>query len=586
MAKLHKRHLRNSILFISLFIIVGILLVLFPLSYSIASNIMKRNAMVYTNQLLDQVKSSIAYYIDGMSDVSDFIAQDDDVLRYIGNRNPDTRASLEKKLETVVKTRPDFVNVIVFREDGDFVSSRKNMGLNPYWDYKEMSWYKNAVAAEGSPVFTSSRVENIVAGDHTWVISMSRALYLDGRLYGVLLIDLNYKQIADICSSLRFNDTGYIFIVGADGRLVYHPQQKLIYSGTKTERFDLVSRSPQIQSVTSEDGYMYTSSTLEKAGWVIVSVFDTNQLVPYGSDVVSFFAAVGAAFAVVATFFAYFSSKRLTDPILQLKSSMKKFEQGDLDAKANITVNNEVAELGESFNVMTEQIKKLIEQERLTEEQKRVCELQALQAQIRPHFLYNTLESIIWMSELGENEKVIEMTSALSKLFQATTTNAGELVPLRTEIDYVQNYMTIQKMRYQDKLNYRIDADPSVMEAKVTKLIIQPMVENAIYHGIKPRRDGGMIIVSAYPKDGKLYISIGDNGVGFDEASLREQFSLASSDENGIGISNVRERIRLFFGSEYGISIHSAPTGEVLPDEGTVSGMNTIVTLILPMIFE
>jgi two-component system sensor histidine kinase YesM len=315
-------------------------------------------------------------------------------------------------------------------------------------------------------------------------------------------------------------------------------------------------------------------------------VFDTNQLVSISSDVIILFFAIGIFFSVITFIISYVASKRLTDPILQLKASMKQFEKGDFDAKANITVNNEVAELGDSFNNMTVQIKNLVAQELLIEEQKRISELQALQAQIRPHFLYNTLESIIWMSEIGENEKVIEMTSSLSKLFRATTSNASELVTLKTEIDYVTNYMKIQKMRYQDKLNYRIEVDDSILEAKVIKLIIQPMVENAIYHGIKQLKGQGLIIVSAHAQGQKLLISISDNGIGFEKGILDGTVDFAPKDESGIGISNVRDRIKLFFGTDYGITILSTAQDEASPRKDGEPEMRTTVTLTLPLIFE
>ena len=584
MAKSHTGHLRNSILFTSLFIIVSILCVLFPVTYSIAASILQTNSISYTKQMLRQVDKSINYYISGMVSVSDYIVENEDVVSYLAARQPDTSSNVMEELQTVAGTRPDFVNLIIIREDGAFVSNHDQMGINPNWDYRESSWYKDAITAEGEPVFSSSRVENVVAGEYDWVISMSRALYSNGQLSGILLVDLNYQQIADICS-LSNNDSGYIFIVGADGRLVYHPQQRLVYSGIKTERFDLVTRSEGVNSVIS-DGYIYTSSLSPASGWVTVSVFDTNQLVSISSDVIVLFVGIGLFFSIITFIISYVASKRLTDPILQLKASMEQFEKGDFDAKANITVNNEVAELGESFNVMTERIKNLVAQELLIEEQKRISELQALQAQIRPHFLYNTLESIIWMSEIGENEKVIEMTSALSKLFRATTSNANELVTLKTEIDYVTNYMKIQKMRYRDKLNYRLDVDESVLEAKVIKLIIQPMVENAIYHGIKQLKGQGLIIVSAHAEEQKLFITISDNGVGFDKGTLDGTPDFASKDESGIGINNVKDRIKLFFGSEYGINIKSIVQDEAIPEKNGITGMRTTVTLTLPLIFE
>ncbi len=583
--KTHIGKLRRSILFTSLFIIVSIIAVLIPATYSIASGIINKNSTASASRLLQQVDNSIQYYINGMISVSDYIAGDSNVVRYISSENQDSSAAVKAELKTVAGTRPDFVNLILFKGDGTFVSNRDDMSINPNWNYRTSDWYINAVAAKGEPVFSSSHVENIVDGEYDWVVSMSRALYVDGKLAGVLLIDLNYRQITDICKSISQGDSGYVFIVGADNRLVYHPQQRLIYSGIKEERLDLVSREAGTHSVIS-NGYIYTSSLSNTSGWVTVSVYNTNQLLSISPNLIALFAVIGLFFSLITFIVSYIVAKRLTDPILELKMSMKKFEQGDFNARANITVNNEISELGDSFNSMTMQIKSLIAQELLIEEQKRISQMQALQAQIRPHFLYNTLESIIWMSELGETEKVIEMTSSLSKLFRATTANPGELVTLKTEIDYVVNYMKIQEMRYQDKLNFEIQVDDDVMNAKVIKLILQPMVENSIYHGIKELKGKGRIVVSAHAKEKRLYIDISDNGVGFDREVLAGTTDFASKDVGGIGINNVRDRIKLFFGDEYGISIQSLPQDAPISEVDGEAGIRTTVTLILPLIFE
>lgn len=596
MRKKRPSHLRDSILYTSLFTIAGILAVLLPLSYSIAANLLRQNARTYTEQLLSQVNNSIDYYIGGMIAVSDYIVKDPAVTSYLASEvsGPESDAGLE--LKAIAGTRPDFVNLLIFREDGNFIASRDHIGTNPYWDYRDSGWYLKTVAAQGKSVLSSSRVENTIAGEYRWVVSLSRALYVGGELRGVLLIDLNFQSIADICSSLSYNKNGYVFILGSDNRLVYHPQQRLIYSGLKSERFDLVSRTETPTSVI-QSGTIYTSSMAENADWIICSVFNTDQLVNVSPAVIAFFFAIGLLFALIALIVSYRAAKRLSDPILSLMASMKQFEKGDFDVKADLKVNNEIAELGDGFNVMTERIKKLVENSLLIEEQKRRSEIQALQSQIRPHFLYNTLESIIWMASLGKQDQVIEMTSSLSKLMRASVSNASELVTLQTEIDYVANYLKIQKMRYQDKLNYRFEIADDVRTAKVLRLIVQPLVENAIYHGIKPLREPGLIIIDAARTGSDLVICISDNGVGFSEDVLRRsgdasQTVRAAADgatmgeEHGIGIENVQNRIQLFFGAAYGLKIESAPPGEVLDGSLSAEGIRTRVILRLPLIFS
>jgi two-component system sensor histidine kinase YesM len=589
-------HLRNSILFTSLFTIIGILAIYLPLSYTLTSRTMERNAILYTEQLLNQIRNSVEFYTDEMIGVSDYLASSETVETYLKSPLPtladrsgqSAQTRMASDLMAIAGTREDFVNILLFRLDGAFVSSRAHVGLNPYWDYTMFDWYQETLAAGGRPVMSSSRVENIIAGERRWVVSLSRAIYQDNELLGVLLIDLNYKTISDICNSLSRQD-GYVFIIGADERLVYHPQQQLIYSRLKSERLDLVGNSQAIESVV-DNGLIYSSTRIDTAGWVIVSVFDTNSLVTVTPTLVLSYIGIGLFFALIALLVSLAASKRLTDPILSLKNSMQRFQQGDFSAKAEIAANNEIAELGDQFNVMTTKIKNLIENSILIEEQKRKSEIQALQSQIRPHFLYNTLESIIWMASMGKPDEVIEMTSSLSKLMRASASKADELVTLRVETEYAQHYLSIQKMRYQDKLEYRIEVQPEAATAKILRLTLQPLVENAIYHGIKPLRGKGLVVIQATIEGTDLVVGVADNGVGFpaERASqiLERGPGLLDGENESIGLGNVHNRIRLFFGNDYGIRVQSAAEGECLAAFAAEDGIRTIVSLRLPLFYD
>lgn len=586
-------HLRNSILFTSLFTIVGIMAIFLPISYSLASNLIEANAKANTERLLTQIKNSVQFYTDEMIVISDYLSTNERVAEYMRGTSPFSpdvtglvvKEQIAADLKAIAGTRSDLVNIVLLRNDGGFVANREHIGLTPYWDYRDSDWYRKTIDAKGKPVMSSSRVENVIAGEHRWVVSLSRGIYEQGRLLGVLLIDLNFKTISDICSSLSSGSDGYIFIVGADNRLVYHPQQRLIYSDIKTERLDLVRRTENVQSIISE-GTIYSSTLIKSAGWVIVSVFDTNNLITFSPTMVLAYIGIGSFFALVALIISLRASKRLTDPILSLKNSMQQFQQGDFDAKATIEVNNEIADLGDQFNTMTDRIKNLIENGRLIEEQKRKSEIQALQSQIRPHFLYNTLESIIWMASVGEQAKVIEMTSSLAKLMRASASDANELVNVQTEIDYVTNYLRIQKMRYQDKLQYRIEVDPEVQSAKILRLTLQPLVENAIYHGIKPLRGKGLVIIAVSSEQQSLLIRIADNGVGFSPEAAERLTDQTPRNDDSIGLSNVNDRIKLFFGTDYGVTIKSAQDSQILSDFPEADGVRTIVTIRLPLFFD
>jgi two-component system sensor histidine kinase YesM len=589
-------HLRDSIFLTSLFTIVGILAVFLPLSYFLATNLMQDNARAYSRQLLGQIKSSIEFYTEEMIKVSDYLTANPDVRAYLQEENPlnpaavslvAPQAQIKSELKAITGTRKDLVNIILFREDGNFIANRDHVGLTPYWDYRDFDWYQKTVAARGQPCLSSSRVENVIAGEHRWVVSLSRAIYEQDRLLGVLLIDLNFKTISDICT-LSGGNGAYVFIQGADNDLVYHPQQRLIYSSIKSERFDLVRRGETIESLT-RNGIIFSSVKIKSTDWVVVSVTDTRQMVQISPWIILSYIGIGLFFALVALLVSLRASKRLTDPILELKNSMQQFQQGDFDAQAQILATNEIADLGEQFNMMTRQIKSLVEHERLIEEQKRKSEILALQSQIRPHFLYNTLESIIWMASSGQQAKVVEMTSSLAKLMRASASKSGELVTVQMEVDYVSHYLRIQKLRYQDKLSYQIEIDPEVREARILRLTLQPLVENAIDHGIKPLRDGGLVVIRAFKANQDLLVEVADNGVGFppDFRLLPEEES--GDDDESIGLHNVQNRIQLLFGKDYGVSVRSVGPDKVLAeDEGFAlqMGIRTIVAIRLPLLFD
>jgi two-component system sensor histidine kinase YesM len=254
------------------------------------------------------------------------------------------------------------------------------------------------------------------------------------------------------------------------------------------------------------------------------------------------------------------------------------------DLQALVTTNNvdEITELGMSFNLMIGQIRDLLNAKILEQENLKKAELRALQAQINPHFLYNTLDTIVWMAESNKPDQVIEIVRALSSFFRIALSRGKDWISLRQEIEHVQSYLTIQKMRYRDILDYKIDVDESLLESTILKLTLQPLVENALYHGIKTKRTGGDIVVSAQRGDGdRVVLEVRDDGVGFTPyklAQIREMLAgetdAITMKEGGFGLENVNKRIKLYYGPQYGLAIESQYRG------------GTKVTVTIPESYE
>jgi two-component system sensor histidine kinase YesM len=293
-------------------------------------------------------------------------------------------------------------------------------------------------------------------------------------------------------------------------------------------------------------------------------------------SIILIISAVG--FSVVA---AWGLSKSIYTPIKKLHDVTTTITKNDLQALMTSDNVDEITELGMSFNIMIGKIKELLDSKIKEQENLKKAELRALQAQINPHFLYNTLDTIIWMAESKKTDDVVKIVSALSSFFRISLSKGMDWITIGEELERIRSYLTIQKMRYRDILDYKIEVDDDVAENTILKLVLQPLVENALYHGIKNKRQGGTIVVRAMRRNiDEVLLEVEDNGIGFMPeklAQLRAELEDTSGDiklESGFGIGNVNKRIRLYYGEPYGLSIQSEyATG-------------TCVTLVIPAKME
>jgi two-component system sensor histidine kinase YesM len=276
-------------------------------------------------------------------------------------------------------------------------------------------------------------------------------------------------------------------------------------------------------------------------------------------SIILIFSAV--VFSVVA---AWSLSRSIYTPIKKLHDVTTTITKNDLQSLITSDNVDEITELGMSFNIMIGKIKDLLDSKIKEQENLKKAELRALQAQINPHFLYNTLDTIIWMAESKKTDQVVDIVSALSNFFRISLSKGMDWITIGEEVERIRSYLTIQKMRYQDILDFKIEVDQDVAEHTILKLILQPLVENALYHGIKNKRRGGMISVRAKRKGrDEILLEVEDDGIGFTPeklTQLRADLNDDSGDiklESGFGIGNVNNRIRLYYGKSYGVSIRS-----------------------------
>jgi two-component system sensor histidine kinase YesM len=355
---------------------------------------------------------------------------------------------------------------------------------------------------------------------------------------------------------------------------VYHPRQQLVYGGLKTE---LISEILAIQGrylYAKVDGrdILYTAVPSSQTGWTIVAVSYLDELFSGMREAVYFFLMLAILSFSVAVAVSWYISMRISKPIESLRKSMQQVENGNFDIDITVRTKNEIFQLAQDCNIAVKKVRDLIIQNKTEHELKRKLELRTLQAQINPHFLYNALDSIIWMIELGESAQAIEMTSSLAKFFRLGVNRGGEIISIKTEVEYLESYLTIQKTRYKKKLEYSIMVPPELLDFKILKLLIQPLVENSIYHGIKNKDGPGFLQVTGERSEDTIVFRVSDNGTGMSAERLEAlRRSLKDTEvegdspgegipgSGGVGIRNVQDRIRLYFGPEYGLDFESLP---------------------------
>ena len=542
------------------------------------------NMEAYLNSYLEEV-DSIAKNVNYNYYLQDYLEtvikeEDDYVDGGIGKNMRSYEMSSQAFSDTLL-SRADISSIMIFGKKKMLLNRSMYTYQRVALDYSKLDWYAKAVAKPQDAIITGPNRHSFFDTDDE-MISLSREVqsYENGTFRGVILINLNMNKITEICNSFQEKQENFICIINDKGELVYEQQ-----NGKERFAFDEKENRQKLNTALERmkescfrlnyrgEKYLVTRTDMKTTGWTLVS------MVPYKSVMAETMAISGVMIlAVVITLIVtlLLLNRILTGvvkPLKKLEKYMVQVNPDNMDQRMEILTDDEIGHLSMKFNQMMNRIRNLKEQVIEEQEDKRKYELQALQAQINPHFLYNTLDSIIWMAETNDSN-IVAMTEALAKLFRISLNKGNEEISLERELEHVKNYLIIQSMRYADKFTYEISVDPGVERCRTIKLILQPIVENCIYHGIKKKRGTGKITIRAYRREQNLIIEVSDDGCGMPKEISRKILSDEIESENisgsGIGVKNVNERIQLRFGKKYGLSYSSE------------EGVGTTVTYVLP----
>lgn len=536
-----------------------------------SSETMEKNLGDYTFQIVSQVNRNIEFYIEEMENIAAMCNYNYNVQKYLKNYKPANDLErfkdankITELLNNITSVRDDIISVMIFGNNGYVLKNNTNLRMVKGFDITKYDWYINANKNFGQSVVSSPHTQDYLENSNKSVVSLSRVItnYDAPESVGVILIDLNLNVIKNISSKIKLGEEGYVYIIDKKGNPVYHPHHISFDEILKPEYTeDIINRENGtfIKEIDWKKR-LVTFTTSKYTGWKIVGIAPVEEMITGSRELRDSIVLIGLISLIILFSAAVFVSGRITRRVNLLDKNMEKAMGGDLDTRAYISGEDEISRLGNKFNMMIKRVNDLMKQIVGEQESKRKLEVKALQNQINPHFLYNTLDSIVWMAEGNKNEEVISMVTALSKLFRISLSKGMEIIPVSDEIEHVKSYLTIQKMRYKSKLDYIFDIDPEVYRYSCIKLILQPIVENSIYHGIKNKREKGTIWIEGRIEDECLLFKVIDNGIGILKEKIKEIMEDArNKNHSGIGFHNVNERIQLYFGKRYGLKILSEP---------------------------
>lgn len=453
-----------------------------------------------------------------------------------------------KNLKDIIKVSEksdEFIKkIFLVSENGNIISNEK-VNLETNKDMKNISWYKKLINSNNMAFASKADFSKISSDSSKNIISISKEIKdKNNKRLGFVVINLSYKFLEDFLSTINFGKDGYVFILSSEEELLFKSKnmgdfgkkdyEKLLKKRMKPEKMDFVSSNVFIPNTQ----------------WKLVGISFSNAISNLKKQLIESSLILALIVFILTLLVSIFVSKKISKPIIYLIGEIKKTDKKLYKIKSLPQASSEIQILTKEYNNLIDRIFVLTEDIEKKEEQKRTYQVKALQSQINPHFLYNTLDTILWLVEFGENEKAIKVTKNLGMLLRNSLNIDEDFVKLDKEIEHAKNYLDIQKIRYDNKFTYEFIKKIQTSSLYVPKLILQPIIENAIYHGIREKKSKSYIKIIVEKNPEYLIIKIIDNGLGPKEKKENIPTKLG-----GIGMENVNNRIKLLCGEKYNLKM-------------------------------
>ena len=546
------------------------LLFLGLLSYTIASNLTEEKATMSGEDTLQQLKTYLEFMVQDVENMSVFLIGNKEVQEYLlkPERNFIEKDSITGFLTNLAFSKKYIANINLKAEnDGEIVSTTAKkqtanqniFELNP-GDHNEKSkrW--------------SSLDMDLTATGFQRLLTFSRSIRSlhEFREIGQLAISLDQPFISNHLQQTSLGGNGFILLLDENDHIIAGPRDEWLNSHVRNHIANVELMEDEhgfYKGGTKDDQKTILYANLANVDWKLVGVIPTKE---YRSENSYFLVLLTGAicFAMLLGIgLVLFLTQKVIAPLTELTRALKKSSPEEPVSKLPVNSNDEVGQLIKSYNSLNKQIEQLMDQVKLNESLKKEVDLLALQAQINPHFLYNTLSSIQWMALMNKDSKTAEMVSSLSDFLRFSLNNGKEFCAVSQEIAHVENYVNVQSIRYPDKFDVQIEVDPALQTKLMLKLLLQPLIENAMLHGILKKEGIGKITVFAELHDKRMTFTVTDNGVGMNDEQLKTLCTKISSDKElfnpdqgtsgGFGLRNVQKRLVLHYGENAGLKINS-----------------------------
>ena len=508
---------------------------------------MVQNARTSSAQAVSQVSNTVGNYLRDMEQAMGLV----DLSMEAG---PDRRDGL---LFTFLKFRPDVAAVTSYSPAGELLECW-SLGREPREHMLEnLSFDLQRARSTDAPYMTPPHVVTMFEGWYPWVVTMTEPVPQPGGGAAWVSLDLSFSNISGYINNVSIGQRGYCFLMDRAGDIVYHPQQQLLYAGLKAE--DTAALAALEDGSYADDTVIYSLTSVADSDWRVVGVSYVDELVNRNvREMLGLSLGLAILVLAAALLTSWLLSQLLSRPLRDLSAAMEDFERdaGGFTYRPS-GGTREVRELSSSFGHMVLRIQQLMTTVRQEEVKLRKTELKALQAQINPHFLYNTLDSIAWMCEQGRSTDAVNMVHALARLFRISISRGHELIPIARELEHAEHYLEIQTCRYKNQFTYAFHVDPACLDYYCNKITLQPIIENAILHGLDLLVDEGHIDVQVCQEGEDILFCVQDNGVGMSPEQVSAILEQDAQDRTGIGIKNVNDRLQIYFGKGYGLRIVS-----------------------------